>query len=200
MQKYKYTASTGYNSDDVKDAKIRKLKKMRSKKIDKIKLDLKKEELKEHLRKVDKQNEKREKKKKEWNSFYHKKYTFFDSDRECRDYYKAKNIYEKLFFDEIEKNFYTHYDNLRDKGEYRENNYIHLPNKKFPKTEKEYGAAIGLKGKIQKSEIKMYWRKALLQWHPDKWVRGTDQERKTAHEKTVLINEAHKFFKDKYGL
>ena len=45
-------------------------------------------------------------------------------------------------------------------------------------------------------EIKSAYRKAALKWHPDRWVSGTDEEKKTAEEKFKEASEAYSVLSD----
>ena len=48
---------------------------------------------------------------------------------------------------------------------------------------RDYYEVLGLGKGASADEIKNAYRKAALKWHPDRWVSGTDEEKKTAEEK-----------------
>ena len=66
---------------------------------------------------------------------------------------------------------------------------------------------LGVNKNSTPDEIKSAYRKAALKWHPDKWVNGTDAEKKTAEENfkeaseaySVLSDENKKARYDRYG-
>ena len=45
---------------------------------------------------------------------------------------------------------------------------------------RDYYEVLGLQKGASESDIKGAYRKAALKWHPDRWVSGTEEEKKTA--------------------
>lgn len=72
---------------------------------------------------------------------------------------------------------------------------------------RDYYEVLGVNKNSTPEEIKSAYRKAALKWHPDKWVNGTDAEKKTAEENfkeaseaySVLSDENKKARYDRYG-
>ena len=61
---------------------------------------------------------------------------------------------------------------------------------------RDYYEVLGLQKGASADEIKAAYRKAALKWHPDRWVSGTDQEKKTAEEKFKEASEAYSVLSD----
>lgn len=68
---------------------------------------------------------------------------------------------------------------------------------------KDYYAILGLtaddrnlQGKEFNDKLSKEFRKLSLKWHPDRWVNGTDEEKKTAEEKFKEIAEAYSVLSD----
>lgn len=47
-----------------------------------------------------------------------------------------------------------------------------------------------LTGKAFNDAVSKHYKKLSLKWHPDRWVNGTEEEKKTAEEKFKEISEA----------
>ncbi len=69
--------------------------------------------------------------------------------------------------------------------------------------DKDYYSILGLSesdkqlhGKEFNDKISKEFRKLSLKWHPDRWVNGTDEEKKTAEEKFKEIAEAYSVLSD----
>lgn len=61
---------------------------------------------------------------------------------------------------------------------------------------KNYYEILGVKRDASSDDIKKAYRKAAAKWHPDRWVNGTDEEKKIAEEKFKEINEANSVLSD----
>lgn len=61
---------------------------------------------------------------------------------------------------------------------------------------RDYYEVLGLQKGASESDIKGAYRKAALKWHPDRWVSGTDQEKKTAEENFKEASEAYSVLSD----
>ena len=55
---------------------------------------------------------------------------------------------------------------------------------------KDYYSILGVNENATEEEIQKSFRKLSLKWHPDRWVSGTDEEKKNAEEKFKDISEA----------
>jgi DnaJ family protein C protein 3 len=56
--------------------------------------------------------------------------------------------------------------------------------------EKNYYKILGVRRDASKRDIKKAYRKLALEWHPDKWSTGSDEEKATAELKFQDIGEA----------
>ena len=63
-------------------------------------------------------------------------------------------------------------------------------------TKRDYYEVLGVEKGASADEIKSAYRKLALKWHPDKWVNGTDAEKKTAEEKFKEASEAYSVLSD----
>ena len=61
---------------------------------------------------------------------------------------------------------------------------------------RDYYEVLGLSKGASADEIKSAYRKAALKWHPDRWVDGTAEEKKTAEEKFKEASEAYSILSD----
>ena len=64
------------------------------------------------------------------------------------------------------------------------------------KQKRDYYEVLGVNKNSTPDEIKSAYRKAALKWHPDKWVNGTDEEKKTAEENFKEASEAYSVLSD----
>lgn len=55
---------------------------------------------------------------------------------------------------------------------------------------KDYYDILGVSENATEEEINKAFKKLALKWHPDRWVNGTDEEKKTAEEKFKELSEA----------
>ena len=61
---------------------------------------------------------------------------------------------------------------------------------------RDYYEVLGIGKNATADEIKLAYRKAAMKWHPDRWVEGTDAEKKTAEEKFKEASEAYSVLSD----
>ena len=61
---------------------------------------------------------------------------------------------------------------------------------------RDYYEVLGIDRNASEDDIKQAYRKAALKWHPDRWVSGTDAEKKTAEEKFKEASEAYSVLSD----
>ena len=61
---------------------------------------------------------------------------------------------------------------------------------------RDYYEVLGLQKGASADDIKGAYRKAALKWHPDRWVSGTDEEKKTAETKFKEASEAYSVLSD----
>ena len=61
---------------------------------------------------------------------------------------------------------------------------------------KGYYKVLGVSETASAEEIKSAYRKLALKWHPDRWVSGTEQEKKQAEEKFKEASEAYSVLSD----
>ena len=61
---------------------------------------------------------------------------------------------------------------------------------------RDYYEVLGLQKGASADEIKSAYKKLALKWHPDRWVNGTDDEKKSAEEKFKEASEAYSVLSD----
>lgn len=61
---------------------------------------------------------------------------------------------------------------------------------------RDYYEVLGLQKGASADDIKAAYRKAALKWHPDRWVSGSDEEKKTAESKFKEASEAYSVLSD----
>ena len=61
---------------------------------------------------------------------------------------------------------------------------------------RDYYEVLGVAKTASADEIKSAYRKLALKWHPDRWVNGTDAEKKTAEENFKEAAEAYSILSD----
>lgn len=61
---------------------------------------------------------------------------------------------------------------------------------------RDYYEVLGLQKGASADDIKGAYRKAALKWHPDRWVSGTDAEKKTAEANFKEASEAYSVLSD----
>ena len=61
---------------------------------------------------------------------------------------------------------------------------------------RDYYEVLGVAKTASADEIKAAYRKLALKWHPDRWVNGSDAEKKTAEEHFKEAAEAYSVLSD----
>ena len=61
---------------------------------------------------------------------------------------------------------------------------------------RDYYEVLGLQKGASADDIKGAYRKAALKWHPDRWVSGTDEEKRTAETRFKEASEAYSILSD----
>lgn len=61
---------------------------------------------------------------------------------------------------------------------------------------RDYYEVLGVGKGASADDIKLAYRKAAMKWHPDRWVSGTDEEKKTAEENFKEASEAYSVLSD----
>lgn len=62
---------------------------------------------------------------------------------------------------------------------------------------KGYYKILGVSENATDEELKKKYRSECLKWHPDRWINGTEEEKKTAEDKFKQLNEAYSVLSDK---
>ena len=62
---------------------------------------------------------------------------------------------------------------------------------------KDYYSILGVPRNADDKTIKKKYRTEAVKWHPDKWVNGTEEEKRTAEQKFKDISEAYNVLSDK---
>lgn len=62
--------------------------------------------------------------------------------------------------------------------------------------EKDYYSILGVDRNASEDDIKKAYKKLCLQYHPDRWINATEEEKKEAEEKFKEINEANSILSD----
>jgi DnaJ like chaperone protein len=63
-----------------------------------------------------------------------------------------------------------------------------------------HGRVLGLSGKVTIGEVRIAYRKLILEHHPDRHHGASPAVQRAAHERMVEINAAYAFFREKYDL
>ena len=61
---------------------------------------------------------------------------------------------------------------------------------------RDYYEILGLQRGASTDDIKSAYRKLALKWHPDRWIDGSESEKKTAEEKFKEASEAYSVLSD----
>lgn len=61
---------------------------------------------------------------------------------------------------------------------------------------RDYYEVLGIARNASEDDIKSAYKKAALKWHPDRWVSGTEAEKRTAEEKFKEASEAYSVLSD----
>tara|TARA_B100001250_G_scaffold161788_1_gene138968 strand:- start:718 stop:1083 length:366 start_codon:yes stop_codon:yes gene_type:complete len=86
-----------------------------------------------------------------------------------------------------------------DDKEYEERNQDDKEIKERKNSEVYYGKLLGLKGSVSIEDIHKAYRNKIKEYHPDKIATMADELKELALKRTKEINEAYKYFKEKYG-
>lgn len=61
---------------------------------------------------------------------------------------------------------------------------------------RDYYEVLGVEKNASTDDIKSAFKKLALKWHPDRWVSGTEEEKKNAEEKFKEASEAYEVLSD----
>ncbi len=61
---------------------------------------------------------------------------------------------------------------------------------------RDYYEILGVSKSASKDDIKSAYRKLALKWHPDRWINGSDEEKKTAEDNFKEASEAYSVLSD----
>ena len=86
-----------------------------------------------------------------------------------------------------------------DYKEYEEQNQYDNEIEERKNSEVYYGKLLGLKGSVSIDDIHKAYRNKIKEYHPDKIATMADELKELALRRTKEINEAYKYFKEKYG-
>ena len=134
--------------------------------------------------------------------------------KESRKKHKSNQNQEWQYTENKEEFYNTFNHKSRPNGESKEegynksdkkqsNEYSHSHGKTTREQddiEKKYANVLELKGNVSPKDIKIAYRNLILLYHPDKFNHLGQEFRIVAEMKTKEINEAYRYFKDKYNI
>ena len=60
---------------------------------------------------------------------------------------------------------------------------------------RDYYEVLGVGKSASSDELKAAYRKLAMKWHPDRWVSGTDAEKKTARTPQLTCKQAYRYIR-----